>query len=171
MSGASYRVVKWVATVGLTAAVLVLGCDIAQVIKWQGGRDVTLTVEAPQPVWSVSYACWWSREADHNRALFAEHGVETVRWIESQPKPAEQSPDGTFDILVRTGGEESGLRLLRDSYHQQRDALILVELETGEQWVAILTLPDVTKTTRATVRIPDDARLLPPAPAGERGGK
>lgn len=171
MSRISYRVAKWVAAVGLVAAVLVLGCDAAQEIRWIGGRDVSLTVEAPLPIRSVSYACWWPYEADHNRALFAEHGVETVRWIESQPKPAERSPDGMFDILVRTGGTHSGLRLLRDSYHQQSHALIVVELETGEQWLSILTLPDVTKTTRATVRIPDDARRLPPAPAGEPGGK
>jgi hypothetical protein len=170
MGRATYRVLKWIAAAGLVAAVLVLIYDVAVTIRWSGSRDVELTIEAPHAARSVSYVCWWNGEADHYRALIAQYGIGAVRAVESPPKSAERQPDGTFVVPVSTSGRESGLKLLSNTYHQQSDALIVVELENGEQWVSILKLPEVTKTTRAAIRIPDDAVRLPPVPAGNRGG-
>ena len=42
MSQTSYRIAQWIVAVGLVIAVLVLGCDVGRVIRWQGGREVTL---------------------------------------------------------------------------------------------------------------------------------
>lgn len=63
MSIRSNRLLKWLAAVGLIAAVLVLIYDATVTIRWGGSVDVELTVEAPRPVRSVSYACSWPRTA------------------------------------------------------------------------------------------------------------
>ncbi len=53
-------------------------------------------------------------------------------------------------------------------------AVVLVELESGGRWVAILKLPDVTKSRTVTLRIPEDAHPIgfevapPPRPAGAK---
>jgi hypothetical protein len=169
MSRLPHRVVKWVVAVGLVAAAFALFYDAAVTIRWSGSRDVELTVEAPHPVCSVSYACCGNDEAAYYRGLPPE-AWEVVLPSDRRVKTADRQPDGSFVIEVETSGKESGFKVFHNSYYQRPCALILIELETGERWVTELTLPDVTKTTRATVHIPDDARRLPPAPAGERGG-
>jgi hypothetical protein len=160
------------AAVGAAAGLLVVGYDGVSEVRWVGGKDVALSVAAPHPVRSVTYACCWNTQAAHYRELPPESRM-AVWMADASVQAAPRRPDGSFLLSVRTGGTESGLGLLRNTYVQQTHVLMVVELETGERWEAELTLPDVRKATTATIRIPDDARPVPvevaPVPRLVRG--
>jgi hypothetical protein len=159
------------AAVGMVAGAFVVIWDGAQRIVWDGGRNVGLTIESPQQARAVKYAfCRELEDAHRCRDLTAKGGVRMLyEMSDSQAFDSQKDTDGRFLILVRVSGKESGLKLLYNTFHQiDHHAIVVIELENGEQWVTVLDLPDVQRSTQATIRLPGDARRVRPTPKAER---
>ena len=145
--------------IGAAVAICLFGYDATSTIRWGGGKDIALIVKAPHPVRSVLYADTNESMAEHFRALPLK-AWETMLQADASPKPAPRRPDGTFELFVRSYGTESGLRILHNTRGQMTYAVLVVELETSEKWVAILKLPDTRKYSTVTLRIPEDAHSI-----------
>ncbi|OWK44984.1 hypothetical protein [Fimbriiglobus ruber] len=73
-------------------------------------------------------------------------------------------------FLRPPGGSESGLGILYHSYHCHHFAAVGVELDNGERWGTIGTLPDVRTARSVTRQLPGDARRVFPAPVSGQAG-
>lgn len=145
--------------IGAAAAICLFGYDAISTIRCQGGRYVWLTIQAPRPVRTVVYADGSDDFAEHYRAQPPEYWDFMLR-ADASPELVSHGPDGRLKLHVRTFGRQSGLRIIQDQRGQMTQAVVLVELEPGEHWVAILKLPDVTKSNAVTLRIPENAHWI-----------
>jgi hypothetical protein len=102
------------------------------------------------------------------RDIVAKTGTQTLQRLDLT-SVQELNGGQPFVMNVRTVGTESGLRLTRNTFNQyEHHAVVVIELENGEEWVTVLDLPDVRQSTQATIRLPGDALRVRSTPKADR---
>jgi hypothetical protein len=142
---------------GATVAICLYAYDATCGVRWSGSKDLTLAVEAPNPVRSVSGCCGGESIVEHYRQLPTQFWESA---LSGDGRSRSRNLDGSFVLTVPTYGRESGLRIRHNTYGQMTDVVLAIELESGERWGAILELPDVRTANSVTLRIPADAHRI-----------
>jgi len=64
---------------------------------------------------------------------------------------------------VQTTGSQSPFGIFSDTFNHVRHEVVLIELDNGERWVAVLNLPNLRQERNPllVVTIPDGARPVP----------